>query len=139
MIVQPLKDLFLKSNTTHSRKIMCLSAIDVIMSEEPAAQNLILVKEVIDQITNLVSEIVSKYEFGQNKDFGIIAKMLAKLNANSEGEKLINEMKLSYGAFMKLRGEMKKFEFNPDHTQFTFDSGLSSMCSSSIKVKSEFH
>ena len=110
---------------------MCLSAIDVIMSEEPAAQNLILVKEVIDQITNLVSEIVSKYEFGQNKDFGIIAKMLAKLNANSEGEKLINEMKLSYGAFMKLRREMKKFEFNQDHLQSAFDSD-------SKRIKKEF-
>ena len=42
-------------------------------------------------------------------------------------------MKLSYGAFMKLRIEMKKFEFNPDHTQFAFDSE----CSSTKKIKSE--
>ena len=134
MIVQPLKDLFLKKNVGYARKVMCLSAIDLIVSKDPDAKNHIAEKDVIDEIANLVSEIVSKDGYGKNKDFEIIAKILAKLNATSEGEKLINDMKLSYGSFMKLRNEMKKFEFNPDHTQFAFDSD----CSSSKKFKSEF-
>ena len=133
MLVDPAKKLLLKKDIPYLRKMTCLSSIDAILSRDPSVCQHIAKKEVIDEMANLVSEIVSNDQNGQNKDFEIIARILAKLNSTSEGEKLINDMKLSYGAFMKLRSEMKKFEFNPDHTQFAFDSDSLN----SKKIKSE--
>ena len=121
-IVQSLKDLFLKNNPSYSRKIMCLSAIEVIISEDPDARNQIAEKKVIDEIANLVTETVSKGEHNQNKDLGIIAKILTKLKSTNEGKKLIGEMKLSFDTFEKLREEMKKFEVQLDPSHFAFDS-----------------
>ena len=121
-IVQSLKDLFLKNITRYSRKVMCLSAIEVIISEDPDARNHITEKEVIDEIANLVTEIASKVEHDQNKDLGIIAKILTKLKSTNEGKKLIGEMKLSFDTFEKLREEMKKFEVQLDPSHFAFDS-----------------
>ena len=136
MIVKPTKELFLKKTVSYSLKMTCISSIDAILSRNPNVCQHIAKKEVIDEIANLVSEIVSNELQGQSKkDFEIIARILAKLNTTREGEKLISDMKLSYGAFMKLRSEMKKFEFNPDHTQFAFDSD----CSSSKKFKYELN
>ena len=121
-IVQSLKDIFLKNNPSYSRKVMCLSAIEVIISEDPDAMNLILVKEVIDEIANLVTEIASKGEYDLNKDLGIIAKIFTKLKSTNEGKKLIGGMKLSFDTFEKLKEEMKKYEVQLDPSHFAFDS-----------------
>ena len=122
MIVQPLKDLFLKKNVGYARKVMCLSAIDLIISKDPDAPNHIAEKEVIDEIANLVTEIASKGEHEQNKDLGIIAKILTKLKSTNEGKKLIGEMKLSFDTFEKLKEVMKKYEVQSDPSHFAFDS-----------------
>ena len=73
----------------------CLSSIEAIISRNPNVCHHIAKKEVVNEIANLVTEIVSNDQNGQNKDFEIIARILAKLNATSEGEKLISDMKLS--------------------------------------------
>ena len=121
-IVQSLKDLFLDKNASYSRKVMCLSAIEVIISEDPDVRNQITEKKVIDEIANIVTQIASKGEHDQNKDLGIIAKILTKLKSTNEGKKLIGEMKLSFDTFEKLREEMKKFEVQLDPSHFAFDS-----------------
>ena len=90
-------------------------------------------KEVIDEIANLVCQVLTKDEHNQIKDFEIIARILVKLKTTPEGRILINEMKLSFGAFEKLKNEMMKFEFYVDPNQFAFDSELP------VKnIKSEF-
>ena len=113
---------------------MCLSAIEVIISEDPDARNQIAEKKVIDEIANLVTETVSKGEHNQNKDLGIIAKILTKLKSTNEGKKLIGEMKLSFDTFEKLKAEMKKFEVHPDPSHFAFDSNHAF-----TKLKYEYH
>ena len=75
-------------------------------------------KEVINEIASIVPTI----EHGQIKDFEVIARILAKLNQTGEGKKLICDMNLSFGAFEKLKAEMRKYELNLDHNQFMFDS-----------------
>ena len=61
-------------------------------------------------------------EHGQIKDFEVIARILAKLNQTREGKKLICDMNLSFGAFEKLKAEMRNYELIIDHNQFVFDS-----------------
>ena len=125
LIVRNLKETFLKKDSSFSRKITCLSAIDPILSRESNICLQIAEKEVIDEIASLVREIVSRNDVQQNspnKDLVVIARILAKLNSTSEGKKLIGDMNLSFSAFEMLKAEMKKFEIDPHPSQFAFDS-----------------
>ena len=62
----------------------------------------------------MIWPIVSRNEYVQKKYLETIAKILSKLNCSNHGKNLIQNMKLSFGAFEKLKAEMKKFEHNPD-------------------------
>ena len=123
-IVQPMIKSFLNKTISYSGKMLCLSAIETMLSKESTTCNFIAKKEVIDEIAILVSDIVSKDENTQSKDFEPIGKILCKINATENGKKLINEMKLSFGAFERLKKEMRKYEFDPAaaQAQFAFES-----------------
>ena len=113
-LIQPLKESFLNKNNTFDNKITCLSAIEAIISRETSAYRNIAEIELIDEIAHLVSEIVSRDERDQKNYLEPIAKILAKLNCTNDGMNLVQNMRLSFGAFEKLKAEMKKFELNPD-------------------------
>ena len=123
-IVQPMIKVFLNKTISYSGKMLCLSAIETILSKESTICKFISKKEVINEIAILVTDIVSKDENTQSKDFEPIGKILCKINATENGKKLINEMKLSFGAFERLKKEMRKYEFDPDAAQaeFVFES-----------------
>ena len=52
----------------------------------------------------------------------MIAKILTKIETSNQGKKLINGMKISFGASDLLRTEMKKLAVIPNPNDFTFDS-----------------
>ena len=121
-LVQPLKESLIDKDNFFTNKMICLSAIDAILSRDRNVCIHIAKKVVINEIASIVREIVPTIEHGQIKDFEVIARILAKLNQTGEGKKLICDMNLSFGAFEKLKAEMRKYELNLDHNQFMFDS-----------------
>ena len=78
----------------------------------------------MEEIANLVEVVVSNDDIeNMEKDFNLLAKILAKINEADEGRKLIGEMKLSFNTFEKLRHEMKEHQKLVDPTgQLEFDS-----------------
>ena len=130
-LILPLKEAFLNKGNTFAVKMTCLASIDVIMLRETKVPTHIAKKEVIDEIANVVGEVVSRTDVEQNKDFAVIARILARLNCTNEGKNLINNMKLSFGAFEKLKAEMKKFEVDPDSSHFSFDFE----CKTDVKIE----
>ena len=121
-LMLPLKNTFTSKIFSYPGKMASLSAIDVIISRESMACSMIAEKEVIDEFANLVGEIISKDGVEKSADFVLIARILAKLNSITKGKKLISDMKLSFGAFDKLKAEMKKYEVDLDRRHFAFDS-----------------
>ena len=130
ILIQPLMESLLNKDFSFHGKITCLSLINTIVDRDSNACKHLVKKEIIDENAILISEIVSREDDNVN-DLEIIAKILAKMKALSEGKKLITDMKLSYGAFEMLRSEMKKFEFNARPEQFAFESD------SGRKIKTE--
>ena len=130
MILQPLIELFLKEAFSVHGKMTCLFAMNTIISRDSSACDHLMKKEIVNELANLVSDIFSKNENNQ-KDIEIIANILANINSRNEGKKLINEMKLSFGAFERLRVEMKKYGFVSNPQNFVFDSDHD------LKVKNE--
>ena len=130
ILIQPLMESLLNKDFSFHGKITCLSLINTIVDRDSNACKHLVKKEIIDENAILISEIVSREDDSVN-DLEIIAKILAKIKVISEGKKLINDMKLSYGAFEMLRSEMKKFEFNARPEQFAFESD------SGRKIKTE--
>ena len=122
-VVQPLLESFMNSNFSRKTKMICLSAIELVIAKDIKACDSILKKEFVDEIANIVEEIVNKECSEVDKDLLVIAKIFAKLEQrNSEGKKLIGGMKMSFSAFDRLRTEMKKVEILSNPGDFAFDS-----------------
>ena len=134
IVVQPLLESFMKNDFSQKTKMICLSALEVIIGKDPSACDFVLKKEFFDEIGKIVEDIVSK-ESGDdevNKDFEMIAKILAKLERrSSDGKTLVGGMKMSFSAFDRLRTQMKKFELTSNASDYVFDSDQR------IKVKTE--
>ena len=130
-ILQPLKQSFLGQKISFNGKMTYLSAIDSILSRNPAACKFVTEKEIIDQIADLVENITSRVD-DDNGDLHILARILAKIECAHDGKKLIGSMKMTFDASVRLRTEMKKVKIAPNPNAFEFDSDKS------VPLKKEF-
>lgn len=118
-----IEDLMNKDNS-YVYKMLCVCVIDSMLCRDHNLCEHISKKEIINEIGNLVSEIVSKVGEESNNDLEIIARTLAKVNATNEGEKLIGNLSMSFSAFQILNAQMMKFQVSSHPSQFTFDSDV---------------
>ena len=121
-IVQPHIDSVMNSDFSFEKKMVCLCAIDAIISRKPEICKLIAKKEILSEISAIVETLVEKTEKEYASDLAIIAKILTKIEASNERKALINGMKMSFGASDILRTEMKKFVVTSKPGDFAFDS-----------------
>ena len=123
-IVQPLIRTIAQKDLSLDGKMSCMYAIGGMITRNPNVCKYISKKEVVEEIANLVEVVVSNDDIeNMEKDFNLLAKILAKINEEDEGRKLIGEVKLSFNTFEKLRHEMKEHQKLVDPTgQLEFDS-----------------
>ena len=110
------------SECSFEKKMVCLCAISAIISRKPKICELIAKKDILNEIAELVETLLDKTEKEHTNDLTMIAKILTKIETSNEGKKLINGMKISFGASDLLRTEMKKLAVIPNPNDFTFDS-----------------
>ena len=121
-IVQPHIDSIMNTDCSFEKKMVCLCAINAMISRKPQVCELIAKEEILNEIAAIVETLVKKIEKEHATDLTIIAKILTKIEATNEGKKLINGMKMSFGASDLLRAEMRKVVKISEPGDFTFDS-----------------
>ena len=109
-MLEPFLKHLLDKNFSSYGKIGCVNAIRSLIDKDLNVSEYLNKKEIIDEIGHIAETIYKRVGNLANKDFENVARILAKVNESSEGMKLIDEMKISFGASKRLFLEMKKFE-----------------------------
>ena len=85
----------------------------------------------MDEIAIVADKIIYQAGDQPNEHLSVIAKILVKINASSDGQKLFSDIIMPYNTLERLNHEMKKFESTLSTEQCGFESEVN------IKVKTE--
>ena len=92
----PLIESFMNGSFPFEAKIGCQIAINAMITETLSHCQSILKNDIVDENANLCDKIIFKVGKQPDKDLSVIAKILAKINESSEGEKLFGDIKMPF-------------------------------------------
>ena len=136
----PLIESFMNGSFPFEAKIGCQIAINAMITETPSQCQSMLKKDIVDENivdenANLADKMIFKVGKQPDKDLSAIAKIIAKINESSEGEKLFGDIKMPFSTMERLKSEMKIFESASSPVQFAFDSDLSRKVKTEIQLE----